>query len=215
MGTFDLGVELNTEQQAMVATAEKFAKEILRPAGIELDGRTPGEVAQADSVLYSVYKKYHELGFHRLIIPKALGGLEIDPLTWNLFKAYGAPQRCQSAGIGVACLIFQSVLHRNRVQSGQRSDADLRSIWLEHRVYRRENVSGCPGRHDRRREKRPLPCWGVIPIETVIYPSQNAILGFKTVCSKYRIYTPHRWAYYFPTPADGGICSLSCDPTTP
>jgi alkylation response protein AidB-like acyl-CoA dehydrogenase len=72
MGQFELEAKLNSEQQAVVATAEKFAREVLRPAGIELDKLAPGEVVQADSSLRSVYRKYHELGFHRLIIPKAL-----------------------------------------------------------------------------------------------------------------------------------------------
>lgn len=84
MGHLDLEVTLNDEQRAVLATVRKFALEVLRPAGIALDKLGPEEVAHKDSVLWDVYRKYHQLGFHRLLIPKALGGLEIDPLTWAL-----------------------------------------------------------------------------------------------------------------------------------
>ena len=77
-------VTLNSEQQAMVETAGRFAWEVMRPAGIELDKLDAKGVVQEDSVLWSMYRKYHELGFHKLIIPKSLGGLEVDPLTWTL-----------------------------------------------------------------------------------------------------------------------------------
>ena len=41
-----------------------------------LDRLAPGEAIDRDSVYWSVVRQYHTLGFHRLIIPKALGGLE-------------------------------------------------------------------------------------------------------------------------------------------
>jgi alkylation response protein AidB-like acyl-CoA dehydrogenase len=112
MGQFELEAKLNSEQQAVVATAEKFAREVLRPAGIELDKLAPGEVVQADSSLRSVYRKYHELGFHRLIIPKALGGLEIDPLTWNLVVerlGYGDAGLCESLACSLVPFLLAAV----------------------------------------------------------------------------------------------------------
>ena len=78
MKPWEMGLTLNAEQKSMVETAGRFAMEVMRPAGIELDRLKPGDVVDLNSVLWSVYRKYHELGFHKLIIPKALGGLEID-----------------------------------------------------------------------------------------------------------------------------------------
>lgn len=109
MGHLELEIALNDEQKAMVATARKFAMEVLRPAGIALDKLGPEEVVRNDSVLWGVYKKYHELGFHKLIIPKALGGLEIDPLSWTLTieqLAYGDAGLCES----LACSIVPFLL---------------------------------------------------------------------------------------------------------
>lgn len=104
-----LTVELNDEQKALVETAGRFAREVLRPAGIELDKQRPEETIQADSLLWDVYKQYHELGFHRLIMPKALGGLEVDPLSWTLIVeqlAYGDAGLCES----LACSLVPFLL---------------------------------------------------------------------------------------------------------
>ena len=54
MGAFEMEAELNSEQQAIIATAEKFAMEFLRPAGVELDKRTPGYESKAANPLSSI-----------------------------------------------------------------------------------------------------------------------------------------------------------------
>ena len=97
----ELGVTLNDEQKAMFETAKRFAAEVLRPAGIELDKLATGDVIKKDAILRDVYKKFCELGFHRLAIPKELGGIEVDPLLLSLIVelwGYG------DAGIGVSFL---------------------------------------------------------------------------------------------------------------
>jgi hypothetical protein len=63
MKPWEMGIALDAEQRAMVDTAGRFAMEVMRPAGIALDKIEPGEVIDRNSVLRSVYRKYHELGF--------------------------------------------------------------------------------------------------------------------------------------------------------
>jgi alkylation response protein AidB-like acyl-CoA dehydrogenase len=112
MKPWEMGLELNTEQKAMVETAGRFAMEVMRPAGIALDRLNPGDVVQRDSVLWSVYRKYHELGFHKLIIPRALGGLEIDPLTWTLIVeqlGYGDAGICESLACSLVPFLLAAV----------------------------------------------------------------------------------------------------------
>jgi alkylation response protein AidB-like acyl-CoA dehydrogenase len=109
MGSLELEVTLDEEQKAMVATAARFAREVLRPAGIQLDQLDSKGVVEKSSLLWSVYRKFHELGFHKLIIPKALGGLEIDPLTWTLIieqLGYGDAGLCES----LACSLVPFLL---------------------------------------------------------------------------------------------------------
>jgi alkylation response protein AidB-like acyl-CoA dehydrogenase len=109
MGSLDLEVALNPEQKAMIETAKKFAMQVMRPAGIELDKLDPRSAVEKSSVLWSVYRKYHELGFHKLIIPKSLGGLEVDPLSWTLIieqLGYGDAGLCES----LACSLVPFLL---------------------------------------------------------------------------------------------------------
>jgi alkylation response protein AidB-like acyl-CoA dehydrogenase len=112
MKPWEMGLELDAEQRAMVDTAGRFAMEVMRPAGIALDKIDPGEVIERDSVLRSVYRKYHELGFHKLIMPKALGGLEIDPLTWTLIVeqlGYGDAGICESLACSLVPFLLAAV----------------------------------------------------------------------------------------------------------
>ena len=58
-------------------TAHKFAEEVLRPAGVELDRMAdPADVIAPDSVLWDVFKKYHELDIRGLDSDSDLGPAE-------------------------------------------------------------------------------------------------------------------------------------------
>jgi alkylation response protein AidB-like acyl-CoA dehydrogenase len=63
MGLVDLDFDLTPEEQAIRDTVHKFAEEVMRPAGIQLDRLAdPADVIAADSVLWDVFKKHRELG---------------------------------------------------------------------------------------------------------------------------------------------------------
>ncbi len=60
----DIEVNLSDEMQAVRDTAHKFAAEVLRPAGAELDRLPdPADVSAKGSVLWDVFEKYRQLGF--------------------------------------------------------------------------------------------------------------------------------------------------------
>jgi alkylation response protein AidB-like acyl-CoA dehydrogenase len=66
--TIDIEVGLTDEAAEIQATAHKFASEVLRPAGIELDRMTdPADVVAPESVLWSCFEKYHEIGLGTLL----------------------------------------------------------------------------------------------------------------------------------------------------
>jgi len=76
MAMVDLEIGLSNEDIAVRDTAHKFAKEVLRPAGAELDRMPdPSDVIAPESVLWSVFEKYHQLGFDGLA-----ADTEMDPI---------------------------------------------------------------------------------------------------------------------------------------
>jgi alkylation response protein AidB-like acyl-CoA dehydrogenase len=60
----DIEVGVTDEERVIGDTAHKFAEEVLRPAGTELDRLSgPAEVIAPGSRLWDVFEKYRELGF--------------------------------------------------------------------------------------------------------------------------------------------------------
>ena len=87
LGQRELSTELKEEHRAIRDTVRRFAQEIMRPAGIQLDHLAdPADVITSDSALWQVFRKYRELGLHRTGIPAAFGGLEQDALSSALIN---------------------------------------------------------------------------------------------------------------------------------
>ena len=62
MGLIDLEVTLTEQEQAIRDTARRFARDVLRPVGAQLDRlEDPAAVIERQSVLWDVFKKYWEL----------------------------------------------------------------------------------------------------------------------------------------------------------
>ncbi len=78
MPTVDLDLGLSDEERDIRDFTHKFAEEVVRPAGTTLDRlHDPADVIARDSVLWSVFEKYQELGLN------ALGASDddMDPIT--------------------------------------------------------------------------------------------------------------------------------------
>ena len=72
MTSIDIELGLSDEDNAVRDMAHKFAEEVVRPAGVELDRMTdPADVIAPDSVLWKVFEKYHELGLGALMPRRA------------------------------------------------------------------------------------------------------------------------------------------------
>lgn len=72
----DIETGLSDEDRAIRDVTHKFAEEVLRPAGVELDRMVdPADVIAPDSVLWEVRKKYHELGIDKLFADE-----DLDPV---------------------------------------------------------------------------------------------------------------------------------------
>ena len=76
MGYLNLSGSQNRRLTAFKETAEEFGKNIVRPAGIALDKlHDPSDVIKKESILWEVFRGFRERGLHKVLIPKAFGGL--------------------------------------------------------------------------------------------------------------------------------------------
>jgi alkylation response protein AidB-like acyl-CoA dehydrogenase len=73
----DIEVNLTDEARAIRDTAHKFAEEVMRPAGVELDKLAdPADVIAPDSVLWKVFEQYRQLDLDVLDTTES----ELDPI---------------------------------------------------------------------------------------------------------------------------------------
>lgn len=114
----DLNIELTDEQTAIKEESHKFAKEVLRPASLELDKiDDPGEVIKSD-LFWDTMKKGYDLGYHTIFIPDSWGGLGTEPLETHIVLeelAWGSVDF--AIGIGVASFpaFFSSMVPTDRL----------------------------------------------------------------------------------------------------
>lgn len=117
IGYTDLNIELTDEQNAIKEETHRFAKEVLRPASLELDKMDPEAVIKSD-LFWNTMKKGYDLGFHTIFIPDTYGGLATDPLETHIVLeelAWGSVDF--GIAFGVACFpaFFASMVPTDRL----------------------------------------------------------------------------------------------------
>jgi alkylation response protein AidB-like acyl-CoA dehydrogenase len=67
MALIDLDLDLSSEEKEVRDTVRKFATEVMRPAGIQLDTLPdPADVIAPKSILWDVFRKHRELGLDEI-----------------------------------------------------------------------------------------------------------------------------------------------------
>jgi alkylation response protein AidB-like acyl-CoA dehydrogenase len=111
MGYLELDPTFNDEQRAVQDMARRFAMEVMRPAGAELDKLCdPADVIAEGSVLWDVFKQQRELDLHKASIPVEFGGMagESGPLTGALMaEQMGIGDAGLAISFGVSNFPFQ------------------------------------------------------------------------------------------------------------
>lgn len=105
MDYLDLNYELTEEQIDLKKSVRKFAKEVLRPASIELDKLSdPEDVLKKDSIYWDCMRKMKEMGYHTVFIPDTYGGMGLSPLEAHIFwEEIGWGSSGLAVSIGVDC----------------------------------------------------------------------------------------------------------------
>ena len=107
MGYVELDMDLSKEVVAMLKEVKKFAMDVVRPAGIDLDRlQDPADVSAPGSVLWDVHRAFRELNLHQIGIPAELGGMgdDVDPKFKHLMAeviGYGDAGLAVSLGVSI------------------------------------------------------------------------------------------------------------------
>jgi alkylation response protein AidB-like acyl-CoA dehydrogenase len=118
MTPIDIEIGLSDEDRAITDTAHKFAEEVLRPAGRDLDRLVdPADVIAPDSVLWKVFAKYHEIGLGALSFET-----EMEPVRKARLMAI-VNEELSWGDVGLAITLGLSGFHQPWVQ--QTGDAGL------------------------------------------------------------------------------------------
>jgi alkylation response protein AidB-like acyl-CoA dehydrogenase len=100
----DLNLDLTDEQMDLKNAVHKFAKEVLRPASLELDQIADPDEMIKSKLYWDTMKKGYELGYHTIFIPDYYGGLGLEPLEIHIVLeeiGWGSPDF--AIAFGVAC----------------------------------------------------------------------------------------------------------------
>lgn len=137
-GYTDLNIELTKEQITIKEETRRFAKEVLRPASLELDKIADPEAMIKHPLFMDTMKKGYELGYHTVFLPDTWGGLASDPLeTHIIFEELAWGSVDFAVGIGVSCFpaFFASMVPSDRLIDEiitpfcQNTDASIIGCW--------------------------------------------------------------------------------------
>lgn len=98
----DLNKNLTDEQKALKVRVHEFARDVMRPASIELDKMTPEETITEGSPMWRVFKTAYEEGYHLRNFPEAMGGLGLGPLESHIVNE---EMGWGSAGLSIALAV--------------------------------------------------------------------------------------------------------------
>ena len=118
IGYTELNMELTKAQETMKEETHRFAKEVLRPASLELDKIDDPEKMIDSPLFKETLKKGYELGYHTIFLPDSYGGLAAEPIETHIILeelAWGSVEF--ALGLGVSCFpaFFASMVPTDRM----------------------------------------------------------------------------------------------------
>ncbi|MCP4755718.1 MAG: acyl-CoA/acyl-ACP dehydrogenase [Proteobacteria bacterium] len=106
----EIDLNLSDETLAMQKETRKFAREVMRPVGIELDKLAdPADVYAENSPLWGVFKGFRELDLHLANMPEELGGIagQMDPMaSYIISEEMGYGDAGLTISLGVSGMPF-------------------------------------------------------------------------------------------------------------
>jgi len=104
MPYMDMNLNITAEQEMTLKTVHEFARDVLRPASLDLDKLDPEDVIAKESIFWDCLKKGYKIGLHKILIPDCYGGGGFDPLEVHmLFEEIAWGSIDFAIAFGVAC----------------------------------------------------------------------------------------------------------------
>ncbi|HIH37304.1 MAG TPA: acyl-CoA/acyl-ACP dehydrogenase [Methanocellales archaeon] len=100
----EIDLTVTDDHRNLKQSIYKFSMEVLRPAAIELDSMTPGQVISKGSPFWQGMEKMYEHSYHAVVLPEAMGGAGLGPLNQHIFwegLGYGSAGFAIALGVGV------------------------------------------------------------------------------------------------------------------
>ena len=118
IGYTELNIDLTKAQNAMKEETHRFAREVLRPASLELDKIEDPETVIKSPLFWETMKQGYDLGYHTIFLPDSYGGLATDPLETHIVLeelAWGSVDF--AIGLGISCFpaFFASMVPSDRL----------------------------------------------------------------------------------------------------
>lgn len=114
----ELGAGLSEEDLALREHFHRFAKEVLRPSAMALDGLSPEEAIGEGSVYWDVWRQIKEIGLHKQGMPEHLGGVPLTPIqgciVWEELS-WGSIDWSVAFGAGSLPFTFAATLGNERL----------------------------------------------------------------------------------------------------
>ena len=138
IGYTELNMELTKAQETMKEETHRFAKEVLRPASLELDKIDDPEAVIDSPLFKETMKKGYELGYHTIFLPDSYGGLAAEPIETHIILeelAWGSVEFALSLGVSCFPAFFASMVPTDRMIDEiiepfcQCSDASIVGCW--------------------------------------------------------------------------------------
>ena len=120
----DIDIGLSEEDLAVRETCHRFARDVLRPVGRELDRlQDPAQVIARDSALWDVFRQYRELGLHEVFADTTM-----DPAARARMMCV-INEELSWGDVGLAITLGLSQFHQPWVE--QSGDAALRTRFCD------------------------------------------------------------------------------------
>jgi alkylation response protein AidB-like acyl-CoA dehydrogenase len=131
----DLDTTLTPTQVTLKEQFHRLAAEVVRPAAVALDKLAdPEEVIRSGSVLWDVFRKYHELGHHIAGIPEEFGGANLSGLSAHILaEETGWAASDLAISLGASGMPFSLALMSAALSGNQRLMDDVVTPYIKDR----------------------------------------------------------------------------------